>query len=141
MRSILKEQELKDYFVKQEDVEFALLFGSLASGRVNPMSDIDIAVYFRDGNDALRMGDRQIEITCAVMSIYKVNRADVVVLNRANPFLRFQIMKYGRLFHAGDEKIFYRFKADSFGIYQDIKPMYHLYEITAERSLRRGIYG
>ncbi|MBU4251971.1 MAG: nucleotidyltransferase domain-containing protein [Candidatus Omnitrophica bacterium] len=141
MKSILKEQELKDYFVKQEDVEFALLFGSFASGRVNPMSDIDIAVYFRDGNDALRLGDRQVEITCAVMSIYKVNRADVVVLNRANPFLRFQIMKYGRLLYARDEKIFYRFKANSFGIYQDIKPMYHLYEITAERSLRRGIYG
>ncbi|MBU4251568.1 MAG: nucleotidyltransferase domain-containing protein [Candidatus Omnitrophica bacterium] len=139
MKSILKEQELKDYFIKQEDIEFVLLFGSFASGRVNPMSDIDIAVYFTDGKDALKLGDRQIEIICAVMSICKVNRVDVVILNRASPFLKFQVIKYGRLLHTKDEKAFYRFKAVSLGIYQDIKPMYDLYEKMAEISLRGGL--
>jgi hypothetical protein len=137
----LKQQELKNYLAQQDDIEFALLFGSLVLGRATPMSDIDIAVYFRDGNDPLDLADRQIDITCAVMKFCKINRVDVVVLNLANPFLRFQVMKYGRLLYARDEKIFYRFKANSFGIYQDIKPMYHLYEIIAEKSLRRGVDG
>lgn len=137
----LKQQELKNYLAQQDDIEFVLLFGSLALGRATPMSDIDIAVYFRDGNDPLELADRQIDITCAVMKFCKINRVDVVVLNLANPFLRFQVMKYGRLLYARDEKIFYRFKANSFGIYQDIKPMYRLYEIIAEKSLRRGVDG
>lgn len=137
----LKQQELKDYLAQRDDIEFALLFGSIALGKGTPMSDIDIAVYFRDGNSSLDLADRQIDITCAVMKFCKINRVDVVVLNLANPFLSFQIMKYGRLLYARDIRMFYRFKADSFGNYQDIKPVYHLYEITAERSLRRGIDG
>jgi predicted nucleotidyltransferase len=141
MKSIFKEQELKDYFTLQKDIAFVLLFGSFASGRVNSMSDIDIAVYFTDEKDALKLGDRQIEIICAVMSICKVNRVDVVILNCASPFLKFQVIKYGRMFYAQDEKVFYRFKAVSLGIYQDIKPMYALYEKMTEISLRRAIDG
>ena len=140
MKSVLKEQELKKYFAEQKDIEFALIFGSFASGRINVMSDIDIAVYFRDEEDILKLGDRQIDITCAIMKFCKTNRADVVVLNLANPFLKFQVIKYGRLLYGKDEKVFYRFKAASFGMYQDIRPMYDLYERIARISLRRGMH-
>jgi hypothetical protein len=63
-----------------------------------------------------------------------------VILNLANPFLRFQVIKYGSLIYVKDEKVFYKFKADSLGRYQDIKPMYDLYDTVAENSLREG-YG
>ena len=61
------EQLLKDYFSRQADIEFVLLFGSFASGRVSPMSDIDVALYFRGEKKALELADRQIDITCALM--------------------------------------------------------------------------
>ena len=140
MRIYPKEQELKSYFARQDDVEFALIFGSLASGRKTPLSDIDIAVYFKE-EDVLKLAERQIDITCAAMRICRINRVDVVVLNLANPFLRFQVIKYGRLIYAKDEKIFCKFKAGSLGKYQDIKPMYDLYDRTVEMSLRRGMHG
>jgi hypothetical protein len=66
---------------------------------------------------------------------------DVIVLNWANPFLRYQVIKYGRLIYAKDVKVFYKFKAASLGRYQDIKPMYELYDRVAEVNLRRGIHG
>ncbi len=136
-----EEQELKNYFVRQDDIEFALIFGSIASGRDTPLSDIDIAVYFKEGRGILELGERQIDIICAVMRICKINRVDVVVLNLANPFLRFQVIKYGRLIYAKDKKVVYKFKAASLGRYQDIKPMYELYNRVVEINLRRGMYG
>jgi uncharacterized protein len=138
MKDNTKEVELKNYFASQGDIEFALLFGSTASGRVSAISDIDVGVYFRDRKDKLEIGERQIEITCKIIQLYHINRVDVVVLNLANPFLRFQVVRYGRLLFAKDEKVFYRFKADSLGRYQDIKPMYDLYDAVAENSLRKG---
>jgi hypothetical protein len=136
MKNNLNEQELKNYFAKQDDVEFALIFGSYTLGRINPLSDIDIAVYFRKDEDTLKLGDRQIDITCVVMRLCQINRVDVVVLNVANPFLRYQVIKYGRLIYVKDEKVFYKFKAQTLGIYQDIKPMYDLYDKVAQFNLR-----
>lgn len=129
------EQPLKEYFLKQTDIEFAVLFGSLASGRATPMSDIDIAVYFSGAKNTLELADRQIDITCAVMRFYKINLADVVVLNTAHPFLKFQVVKYGRPIYVNNEKAYYQFKASALGLYQDIKPMYALYDNMARNSL------
>lgn len=134
----VKERGLRDYLAQQRDVDFSLLFGSLASGRDNPLSDIDIGVYLKSGKDILELGQRQIELTCGVMRLCRLNNVDIVVLNIANPFLRFQILKYGRLLYAQDEKHFFKFKAASLARYQDIKPMYDLYNRIAAMSLREG---
>ncbi|GAI74798.1 unnamed protein product, partial [marine sediment metagenome] len=39
-------EELKKYFIKREDIAFAFLYGSHATGKASKLSDIDIAVYF-----------------------------------------------------------------------------------------------
>lgn len=39
-------ETLKEYFSKRQDVAFAFLFGSQASGWATSLSDVDIAVYF-----------------------------------------------------------------------------------------------
>ena len=133
------EEQIKKYLAQQDDLNFALLFGSVAVGLDTPISDIDIAVCFKEEKDILKLGERQIDIICALMRICKHNRIDVVVLNLANPFLRFQVIKYGRLLYTEDMKVFYKFKAASLGKYQDIKQMYDLYDRAAKINLRRGI--
>jgi predicted nucleotidyltransferase len=135
------EQPLKDFFIQQADIDFVLIFGSTALRRDTPLSDIDIAICFKREDDVLILGERQIDITCAMMRICKINRVDVVVLNCANPFLRYQVIKYGRLIYARDLRVFYKFKAASLGRYQDIRPMYELYDRVAEINLRRGVNG
>lgn len=134
-------KKVKNYFVRQDDVSFALVFGSVATGRDTPISDIDIAVYFKEKKEALRLGERQIDCICALMRICKFSKVDVVVLNLANPFLGFQVIKYGRLIYAEDVRVFYKFKAAALGRYQDIRQMYDLYDRAAETNLRRGGYG
>ncbi len=141
MIKVLDDRKLKEFFAAQGDVSFALLFGSMASGRANSMSDIDIAVYLDDKRGVLDLGERQIEITYLLMKVCSTDKVDTVVLNQANPFLKFQVLKYGRLIYAQDEKLFYHFKAQAFGLYQDIKPMYDFYAQAVNKNLRRGLNG
>ena len=42
---------------KKNKIKFIVLFGSVASGKSNPLSDIDVAVYY-DGNDKQRFDFR-----------------------------------------------------------------------------------
>lgn len=96
-----QEEKVKKYFARQDDVAFALVFGSIASGRDTPISDIDIAVYFKGEKDVLKLGERQIDNICAVMRICRYSRVDVVVLNLANPFLTFSFLRLYQIFSIG----------------------------------------
>ena len=60
-----------------------------------------------------------------------------MVLNTAHPFLKFQAVKYGRLLYVKDEKMFYCFKANTLGEYQDIRPMYDLYDKMTRNNLMK----
>jgi predicted nucleotidyltransferase len=42
-------ERLKEYLSKRQDVAFAFLFGSQASGMATTLSDVDVAVYFYPG--------------------------------------------------------------------------------------------
>ena len=37
-------EKLKEFFTDREEVQFAVLFGSLAKGTANKLSDVDVAV-------------------------------------------------------------------------------------------------
>lgn len=139
MGFLMYQQKLRAFFASQPDIEFALIFGSVAAGRNNLLSDLDVAVYFSGEKDSLDLGERQIDIICALMRICKISRVDAVILNLADPFLSFQVIKYGRLVFAADERAFYKFKIFSLGRYQDIRSMYELYNRAAAINLRRGL--
>ncbi len=132
---------LTAYFSSQPDILFAVLFGSQAQGKTTPLSDLDIAVLFTEPMEPLHMANRQLDIICALIDSCKINDVDIAILNGASPFLRFQVVKEGRLLYAADEKSYFHYKAQSFGLYQDIKPMYDLYFSKTAADLNRGLHG
>jgi len=73
----------------------AYLFGSQATGRAQPHSDIDVAVYV----DPPRAGHSgfgyRAELTTALMSALHTNDIDVVVLNQADPVLYHRVLRDG----------------------------------------------
>lgn len=133
--------KLVKYLQSQPDIRFALLYGSTAKGKANPLSDLDIAIFFQKDLNQDQMGERQIEITCDLMSLFKINNVDVTILNLASPFLCFQVLKYGKLLKCVEKSEFFFFKSIAIGRYQDIKPMYDLYARAAIRNLQRGPNG
>lgn len=64
----------------EADVVFAYLFGSRATGTAGPRSDVDIAVYVRDGVDPFETGLR---LTGVVERALGTDAVDLVVLNAA----------------------------------------------------------
>ena len=73
-------------------VRFAYLFGSQARRDVGKLSDIDVAVYLHDEADPFLY---QLKLTEAIVKATGTHRVDMVILNRAIPLLRHQVVKTG----------------------------------------------
>jgi uncharacterized protein len=79
----------KEYLRSNKDVLFAYLFGSFAKNCPKPLSDIDIAVYL-DCNDHAQA---RFNIIGELISIFKTDEIDLVVLNSAPLGLKMRILK------------------------------------------------
>lgn len=75
-------------------VQFAYLFGGLATGKVSPLSDVDIAVYLDPADDT---SERKFDILGRLIDTLQTDEIDLVILNRAPLPLRMQILKNNQL--------------------------------------------
>ena len=71
-------------------VVFAYLFGSLTKGKINPLSDIDIAIYFKKGTNFTR---EKMVISKELIDMFGTDEIDLVILNVAPLTLRARIVK------------------------------------------------
>lgn len=84
-----------------EDIEYAWLFGSRATGKERPDSDVDLAIGLAGGDDLELLSDRHDRILAALDPIVPNERMDLIVLTRHTPAaLRHQIFKHGKLLFA-----------------------------------------
>ena len=105
-------QKLKDYSIKNKNICFSLLFGSYPRGENSKTSDIDLALYFYNepaGIDLLYLVSKISDI-CH-------KDVDVVVLNKARPFLRHQVMKSSLPIIIKDRHIYIKFREDTISGY------------------------
>lgn len=97
------ESRLASALEKRGEVREAYLFGSQATGRAQPHSDIDVALYVDPRAAADRSGyGYAAEITAYLMSALGTNDVDVVVLNHAAPLLYHRVIRDGRRILARD---------------------------------------
>lgn len=73
----------------------AYLFGSRATGRAQPHSDIDVAVYIDAGALAGTAYGYAAELTAYLMGELHSNEIDVVILNLAPPVLYHRVLRDG----------------------------------------------
>lgn len=83
---------------------FALLHGSAKDGKVNPGSDIDIALYIK-GQPSL---DLYSNASQAVSEVCPNAEPDIGILNNAEPVYRFEALK-GRLLFNNDLETYLHF--------------------------------
>ena len=85
------------------EVLFALLLGSARDGCVGPRSDLDLAVYLADGST--------LDLHCRLQDCVERHapgvRADIGILNHAEPVYRFEALR-GRLLFAREPEIWLR---------------------------------
>ena len=73
----------------------ALLFGSQATGRAGPLSDVDVAVWLDPGSGPAERHQSQLELMSAAAAALGTGEVQVVVLNEATPLLRHRAMRDG----------------------------------------------
>lgn len=117
----------------RERAEFALLFGSLKSGRIMPESDIDIGVFLKEGKPDF---EEYLGLKSA-LSDASGREVDLVILNTCDIIIAMQIIANGELIINNNPGMFIRYKAAKISEYIDFKMSRKIIE---ENLLRGGIY-
>jgi predicted nucleotidyltransferase len=128
-----KETGLNEVFLR-EQVIFAYLFGSQASGNIGKLSDVDIAVYFDECISKFAMFNSKLKIMGEFSLVFKRDDIDVVILNDAYPLLEHRIIKQAKLIFSVNEKKRIDYELRAVMRYLDFKPY-------IEKHTRETIYG
>ncbi len=101
-------------------IVFAYLFGGFGRGRVGPLSDLDIAVYFTDNQDVF---DRRMALLDGLITRLGTEEIDLVILNNLE-----NVPLVGRIIQSRtvivDKDPFLRHRYESLALrqYFDFKP-------------------
>lgn len=120
-----------------DDLELAVVFGSAASGRLRPESDVD--VFLRLDPRGPLSADRRAELESALSSALRREVDLVVESPSTSVVLRREIAANGIPVHERETGAFKRFVVDAIHAYVDLEPQLRLFaEATRKRALRDG---
>jgi predicted nucleotidyltransferase len=77
-----------------DNVIFAYLFGGAASGKITPLSDIDIAVYVRDTGN---MAEYKLDLFDRLSEALGTTEVDLVILNQASTSIAGRVLGSRRI--------------------------------------------
>lgn len=107
---------IKDHLLKDDNVLFAILFGSYSKGKSGKRSDLDLAIYFKTPPEELDILDY-----INTLSNLANKEIDLVILNKASALLRHQALKYGTRLVIKDIQTYIRFREKSMIDYEEYK--------------------
>jgi predicted nucleotidyltransferase len=109
-------EKLKEFFDRDSNIVFAVVFGSFASGRQRIGSDIDVGIYFANPPEGLEL----LNLINTLSELAGMN-VDIVVLNRASAFLRHQAMKHRITLIIKDMAVYRDFRDMTISDYDEYK--------------------
>lgn len=113
-------ERLRAALSARDDIVFAYLFGSQASGRTHPRSDVDVAVWLREPYDKETFAPL-VGVIGALTSALHRDDIDVVILNEAGLRVAFNAL-HGTLLLSRDEDQRIRAEAAIMSRYHDRLP-------------------
>lgn len=128
-------QELEKVF-EENQVLFAYLFGSQATGKANFESDIDLAVYLNE--DCKDLFKRRLFLIERFQDVLKKN-VEVIILNEQRSILfKFVIIKEGKVIFEKNHGKRVDFELKTMEEYYDFQPFLEAYnKAYLERELAR----
>ena len=97
-----------DYLESHPRVLFAYLFGGLAKGRLQPLSDVDLAVYLIESQS---FSDLKLDILGKLMENLQTDEIDLVVLNTAELPLQMNVLQNKKLLVDNDPFARHKFES------------------------------
>lgn len=133
------EKKVSQCFEKTPGIIAVYIFGSFAKEKINQFSDIDIAVLLADELKESSYTDLRLKFMTDLSSVLK-KETDVVILNQAPPFLKYQVFKYGKVIFEQDVRKSRSFKAKSILEYFDFKPIKDFIEGAKIKRLKEATH-
>lgn len=132
---------LQQQLVRYPEIVAAYLFGSVLTGKMNPMSDVDVALLLQEHVSLQRELSLAFDVMSDIQKIFH-REGDVKVLNRIKdlPFLH-EVLSKGKLIYERDSAIHRDFVARTVIDYLDFKPAHEIAVrnyLNYIRNLKRG---
>lgn len=134
-------QRILSFFDKCPEVASLYIFGSFDTPRERSDSDIDIAVLIRpeEARD-VRIKDLRTKYYSASPG-FSMRTVDIVILNAAPTFLRYQVLKTGRILMDKDPAFRKAFSARVLQEYFDYRPIEETYLKKLSARIRERYHG
>jgi len=126
---------VRDILERDKRIAYALIFGSRATGRARPDSDLDVAIGVPRGVrlTALELGRMVSDLEAAVSL-----QVDVVIVGEATIPVRFHVFRDGQPVFVRDRDEMVRQKAQAIIDWLDFQPTHDILVAGALRAAARG---
>lgn len=118
-------------------VVLAYLFGSTVEGKGREPADVDVALLYEGTLDADGRLRLRLDAAEKAEEVFGM-RADVVLLNDASPFLKYQVLKRGRLIYESRRGADGRLKFDAMTEYFDALALQNFFYARLIERRRHG---
>jgi predicted nucleotidyltransferase len=116
-------KKLKNIFEDYPYIVSAYLFGSQASGKTKPMSDVDIAILLRDNAPKGRkLIHEEDYLAYRIAKAIQAKEVDLIELNRQGLILVHNVLKTGKLIYDADPDFRIKFVSKVISDYCDFEP-------------------
>jgi len=120
---------------ERNDVSAIYLFGSRALQLADEMSDIDIAILFKD--DKLTF-DEELQLLNEINSILRTDEVSLVILNKAPLVIRNGVIKGAKVLYSADDNARLMFEEKTMKQYMDFKYYLDDYDKEFMASMNYG---
>lgn len=122
----------------RREIQAAYIFGSVATGRARPDSDVDIAVLVDRRVPPARMLPYRLKLMADLGSALHRSDVEVVILNLAPPLLAHRVLSKGRLVFERSASARVRFQVRTASRYFDLIPMFETHLRYLKKSVQKG---
>jgi len=113
--------ELSKKLEAHEKVSSFYIFGSLATGNLRPLSDLDFAILLSKGIPKENFFEIELNLREVIESTLKTEEFDLVVLNSAPPGFSYNVLKTGKLLFCKDREQLINFRERVVKYYLDFR--------------------
>jgi predicted nucleotidyltransferase len=106
---------------RDSDVSALFSFGSLAEGRLSPLSDPDFAVLISRRLNKRQRSEKLLKLIGVFNLVFRTDEIDLVVLNDAPLKFGHRVLKTGRLLHVRNKRELIDFREKVVKLYIDFR--------------------
>jgi hypothetical protein len=126
---------MKVYFKNRPEVIASFIFGSYSTDNATILSDLDVGILLKIDIGKDKYSELLLDISSDLVKLLKMDNIDLVILNRANPILKYEIATKGMAIFEREKEIVDNFKIKSLKYYMDTKKFRNLYQKSIKNFL------